>query len=597
MHQLHRLRFGSTYRTLESDLSVRPRPGAAQGGKSTTRSVDSHTMEQSRTLIITKNSKELKTMIESTPDAKEDLRTILRQMIEGRSMFSADAFAYAKVLIEAYPDVLTEYIDDQNKFTPLMYCVQNTNNDSSHVMQAIIGALLSSDSNPDLLLKLLSGVRPCQPVAAMIMGNMHIFKKMSKFDNENRSILWHACKNNHHFAIPMILMGSTDDSRDLRCKEESVKELNALSEACKHDNLLCVRMLLSFEQGQQLVDHLKMGIHGSSALMVTCSKPSQETEHLNTERIAKELLDHSPDLELKDCYGRTALMYASYWNPNLVQLLLKSGANVNAQDVWGTTPLMIAVIEGQREICHHILDSRNIMADVTLRDQRGLDALALAQGRYISVRIAPNDKKNTTSADTSANSDTLAKDITADNDTISADVARVQFSSGTEKHEVSAYMNTLKSKGNIADFEVHANDEDRGWLASANIKNANGERTFADQANTFVNDLKKAIGENMKEVQRQGSDNSLFVELVAAQPRLPTVVEKLQQIIPNIEGRTEPTEFNTPSKAGTGVSKVAAMSSYLLRERENEREVDALQRTAGEPLPMRGRLLFPSASV
>ena len=46
-------------------------------------------------------------------------------------------------------------------------------------------------------------------------------------------------------------------------------------------------------------------------------------------------------------YGRTALMIVSYWgNEDIVKLLLKAGANVNLQDIYGETPLCKASEKG-----------------------------------------------------------------------------------------------------------------------------------------------------------------------------------------------------------------------------------------------------------
>jgi len=59
----------------------------------------------------------------------------------------------------------------------------------------------------------------------------------------------------------------------------------------------------------------------------------------------------------------------------LVEILLKSGANVNAQDKWGITALMYAVLEGRRELAELLL-SRG--ADIHVRAKKGLTALMCA---------------------------------------------------------------------------------------------------------------------------------------------------------------------------------------------------------------------------
>lgn len=62
--------------------------------------------------------------------------------------------------------------------------------------------------------------------------------------------------------------------------------------------------------------------------------------------------------------------------PALVLTHLRRGADVNARDVGGVTPLMLAMARGRADICQLLLDEG---ADPRLLDQAGRSALAYAQ--------------------------------------------------------------------------------------------------------------------------------------------------------------------------------------------------------------------------
>jgi len=64
------------------------------------------------------------------------------------------------------------------------------------------------------------------------------------------------------------------------------------------------------------------------------------------------LIESGADVNAKDnLFGRTALMIASFYgHKEVVELLLKKGADVNAKDKNGRTALMIASKKGHKEI-------------------------------------------------------------------------------------------------------------------------------------------------------------------------------------------------------------------------------------------------------
>ena len=91
-----------------------------------------------------------------------------------------------------------------------------------------------------------------------------------------------------------------------------------------------------------------------------------------TDKILKEC-----DFKFKELPGVTVLHIASEENnePEIIDLLVKSGANVNAQDAEGFTPLHMAAIHGNLKIVKKLVD---LDADVNIITTDGKNAAELA---------------------------------------------------------------------------------------------------------------------------------------------------------------------------------------------------------------------------
>ncbi|KAI1177031.1 hypothetical protein F4777DRAFT_222673 [Nemania sp. FL0916] len=98
------------------------------------------------------------------------------------------------------------------------------------------------------------------------------------------------------------------------------------------------------------------------------------------EAIVRVLLMHGANVEARDNYGRTPLSYAAMpldRNKGVVELLLESGARIESKDHYGRTPLSRAVTswEQDQDVIHLLLESG---ADIESIDNNGRTPLSHA---------------------------------------------------------------------------------------------------------------------------------------------------------------------------------------------------------------------------
>ena len=109
---------------------------------------------------------------------------------------------------------------------------------------------------------------------------------------------------------------------------------------------------------------------------------------LNLPNVTKALILDGADVNLRNTFGCTPLMEISRYPQGhfeLVQLLLDSGADINAQDDWGRTALMIACSGDVVQIVPILLDGG---ADMEAKDKKGNTALLEAMGNHSNARTA-----------------------------------------------------------------------------------------------------------------------------------------------------------------------------------------------------------------
>jgi ankyrin repeat protein len=95
------------------------------------------------------------------------------------------------------------------------------------------------------------------------------------------------------------------------------------------------------------------------------------------------LLHHAPEANMQDTTSAVLIGAAQNGRKDQCELLLATGANVNAQNDYGNTPLQYAAMNGHKEICKLLIANK---ANINTQDSHGFTALMYAtNGNYKEI--------------------------------------------------------------------------------------------------------------------------------------------------------------------------------------------------------------------
>jgi len=112
----------------------------------------------------------------------------------------------------------------------------------------------------------------------------------------------------------------------------------------------------------------RLGKCGNTALMWACQ--------LHRTEVAEALLDAGADPKITNLIGETALHLLDDHAACLVDKMAAAGADVNARNAWGATPLMMALHSGRLDVALKLLEHG---AHPLIKTVSGHDAFAIAQ--------------------------------------------------------------------------------------------------------------------------------------------------------------------------------------------------------------------------
>lgn len=203
---------------------------------------------------------------------------------------------------------------------------------------------------------------------------------LSMKDTSNNNLLHLACLQNNKLAVEKIL---GQDTAKTLINNENATGRTPLYIAIQQDEHL-VTMLIDAGANVNAVNNHKS--YDSRQLKKIANKRTPlhtSASNSNNPAIAQLLINAGANVNAQDVYGTTALHLAAWYeHPEMVKTLLENGAQVNAQtntlgnwDTDGATPLHEAAMRGNIEIIEQLIDDG---ADLTIKNAKGQTPLVSA---------------------------------------------------------------------------------------------------------------------------------------------------------------------------------------------------------------------------
>jgi ankyrin repeat protein len=115
--------------------------------------------------------------------------------------------------------------------------------------------------------------------------------------------------------------------------------------------------------------------------------------------VVKSLISKGANLESKDSLGMTPLVFAAYYGynspnaANIIKLLIKSGADINAKSPYGETILDLALSSAQGDIVDDLIKARNINLWIPEAGKARIFFVCSDLYDYISVTVGKQTKQ------------------------------------------------------------------------------------------------------------------------------------------------------------------------------------------------------------
>ncbi|XP_076812231.1 uncharacterized protein LOC143459131 isoform X1 [Clavelina lepadiformis] len=346
-------------------------------------------------------------------------------------------------------------------------------------------------------------------------GNLTKLKNLLKksdvnqLDKENRTALHIACAYEKKDVV-LMLVKHPHCNMNL-CDSE---KRSALMKCVQCQSYTCLDVLVDKGADVTLYD-----TKGNTALHLAASIPSKE--------FCLSLIDASADIHCKNKDGSTPLHLAATVpeSEDVIKLLLEDGAQINANDAFGKTPLMLAASHGHLEVVKLLLSKG---ADTSVHDTKGwaADDYASMSGNHpiahVIVEHSVKQKKSTPSASRSPSikpqSPPQLENNTDDGSSDLSDISQDDLSrlsdnnnmSGARHAYVPAALQPPKPKVNVAEFLKQRQQLKNQVKVTDSANKPESSSTFISPK-SFLNG-KKEKGEELDEVTDKSDSESSSLE-------------------------------------------------------------------------------------
>ena len=238
----------------------------------------------------------------------------------------SNQFEIIRFLLNNGPE---EYINYQNKNgeTPLFIACKNNRVD-------IVSFLLGNGAqesinilcNGETPLLIASNIENIEMVRILLNYRANIHYE----NGGGKDVFLNSCRiGNMEIIIELLKAGANINSKDYYSRE------TALSYACQSDNLEVIVFLLAHGHIENIN---KKTLHGNSAFIKACEIASMTG---NIE-IIKKLIEEGADVNQENDFGDTPLLILSNFNSKIeiVDLLLKNGAEIHKETGYDKTPFL-----------------------------------------------------------------------------------------------------------------------------------------------------------------------------------------------------------------------------------------------------------------
>ena len=264
-----------------------------------------------------------------------------------------------KLLIEKGADPNT-VVNENTGQTLLMWVAQNGHNELVEVLIEAGADINTTSIQKMTALNYAINANKLDAIKLFIENGIDPDTVIDKY--ETTLLMW-AARNGHNDLVEALIEAGAD------INTTSIQKMTALNYAINANNLDAIKLFI--ENG--IDPDMVIDKYETTLLMWAAKNGHNE--------LVEVLIKAGADINKKDKIGESALITACFWEqPKIAKIIINAGGNVNITNNYGTTPLITAVkYKVNDEIIRLLLNASDI--NISAQDNSGYSALRFAVER------------------------------------------------------------------------------------------------------------------------------------------------------------------------------------------------------------------------